>query len=222
MLGGGQCSGGTPAGENHSGGHSNGMSSWFPNTVAHGIPLPLVGEIALSQYRLALGIPRLFAVTRSPRYTTKSANSGRFQRKELAILHFRRGDAARTGLLGVEDGGHDAVGAGVLPWAPVRPGVLAVMQVGEERHLEPSSRREPQRPAAAAAGRGVRAPVLRHRQSKRGAEGGEQCAGRRQATPAPHPGVRAPTVQSIGVGRVTDLRRRRWQKRAGADAGGCK
>lgn len=169
-----------------------------------------------------VGDPRLFAVTRSPRYTTKSANSGRFQRKELAILHFRRGDAARTGLLGVEDGGHDAVGAGVLPWAPVRPGVLAVMQVGEERHLEPSSRREPQRPAAAAAGRGVRAPVLRHRQSKRGAEGGEQCAGRRQATPALHPGVRAPTVQSIGVGRVTDLRRRRWQKRAGADAGGCK
>jgi hypothetical protein len=37
--------GGTPAGENH----SDGMSSWFPNTDAHGIPLLLVGEIALSQ-----------------------------------------------------------------------------------------------------------------------------------------------------------------------------
>uniref|UniRef100_A0A0A9F014 Uncharacterized protein n=1 Tax=Arundo donax TaxID=35708 RepID=A0A0A9F014_ARUDO len=51
------------------------MSSWFPNTVAHGIPLPLVREIALSQYKLALGIGRLFAVTRSPRYTTKSGFS---------------------------------------------------------------------------------------------------------------------------------------------------
>jgi hypothetical protein len=76
VLAGGQRTGGTPAGENHSRGHWNGMSSWFPNTVAHGTPLLLAGEIALSQYRLALGIGRLFAVTTSPRYTTKSGEEG--------------------------------------------------------------------------------------------------------------------------------------------------
>ena len=62
-----------PSGENHSAGHSNGMSSWLPNTVAQGIRLRLAGESALSQYKVALGIGTLFAVTRSPRYTTKSA-----------------------------------------------------------------------------------------------------------------------------------------------------
>jgi hypothetical protein len=63
-----------PAGENHSGGHSKGMSSWLPNRVDHGMPLRRDGEIALSQYRVALGTGTLLAVTRSPRYTTKSAN----------------------------------------------------------------------------------------------------------------------------------------------------
>jgi hypothetical protein len=48
------------------------MSSWLPNTVAHGTPRLREAEMARSQYRLALGIGRLFAVTRSPRYTTKS------------------------------------------------------------------------------------------------------------------------------------------------------
>jgi len=53
--------------ESHSDGHSNGTLSWFPNIVAHGILLFRVGEIARSQYKLALGIGRLFAVITSPR-----------------------------------------------------------------------------------------------------------------------------------------------------------
>ena len=59
--------------ENHSSGHSNGASSWFPNTLAHGMPLALVGDMASSQYKLALPIAILLAVITSPRYTTKSA-----------------------------------------------------------------------------------------------------------------------------------------------------
>jgi hypothetical protein len=100
MLVGGQRSGGTPSGENHSGGHSKGMSSWFPNTAAHGTPLPLAAETALSQYRLALGIGRLFAVTRSPRYTTKSEkfpqqSEEEFQRKKLGFCSGRRQNRMR-------------------------------------------------------------------------------------------------------------------------------
>lgn len=69
----GQRSGGIPGSENHSNGHSNGASSWLPNTLAHGMPLALVGDIAWSQYRLAFAIGMLLAVITSPRYTTKSA-----------------------------------------------------------------------------------------------------------------------------------------------------
>lgn len=36
------------------------------------MPCFLVGEIALSQYKLAFPIAMLFAVITSPRYTTKS------------------------------------------------------------------------------------------------------------------------------------------------------
>ena len=43
--------------------------------AAHGTPRLREAEMARSQYRLALGIGRLFAVTRSPRYTTKSESS---------------------------------------------------------------------------------------------------------------------------------------------------
>lgn len=43
---GGQETCGIPEAENHSGGHSNCASSWFPNNVAQGIPLFLVGEMA--------------------------------------------------------------------------------------------------------------------------------------------------------------------------------
>lgn len=63
----GQRSRGIPGGENHSIGHSNAASSWFPNTVAHGIPLALVGEIAKSQYKLAFATATLLAVMTSPR-----------------------------------------------------------------------------------------------------------------------------------------------------------
>lgn len=69
----GQWSGGIPGTENHSIGHSNGASSWFPKTLAHGMPLALVGESAWSQYKLAFAIGILLAVMTSPRYITKSA-----------------------------------------------------------------------------------------------------------------------------------------------------
>lgn len=69
----GQRSCGIPGAENHSSGHSNGASSWFPNTLAHGMPLAFVGDIAWSQYKLAFAIGMLLAVMTSPRYTTKSA-----------------------------------------------------------------------------------------------------------------------------------------------------
>ena len=68
----GQWIGGMPGGENHSNGHSNAASSWFPNTLAHGMPLFIAGEIAWSQYKLAFAIIILFAVMTSPRYITKS------------------------------------------------------------------------------------------------------------------------------------------------------
>ena len=63
----GQRSWGIPGGENHSIGHINAASSWFPNTVAQGMPLALVGEIAKSQYKLAFCTAMLLAVMTSPR-----------------------------------------------------------------------------------------------------------------------------------------------------------
>jgi hypothetical protein len=61
---------------------------------------------------------------------------------------------AHTWVLGVEDGGHDAVGRGVLRGAPVRPRVLAIMQVHEQGHFEHSSWPEPQRRRRAGRARG--------------------------------------------------------------------
>lgn len=63
----GQMTWGIPVAENHSDGHSNGASSWLPNTVDQGIPLLLEEESALSQYKVALAIGRLFAVMTSPK-----------------------------------------------------------------------------------------------------------------------------------------------------------
>lgn len=86
MLGGAQLTCGIPVEENHSEGHSKYMSSWFPNTLAHGIPLFLVGETALSQYKLAFWIAMLFAVITSPRYTTKSEKEEKGKQKEKKVV----------------------------------------------------------------------------------------------------------------------------------------
>lgn len=67
--------GGIPEEENQSKGQTKEASSWLPKRLVHGMFLSRVGEIALSQNKLAFWIAMLLAVTTSPKYTTKSGVS---------------------------------------------------------------------------------------------------------------------------------------------------
>jgi hypothetical protein len=108
---------------------------------------------------------------------------------------------ARTWVLGVEDGGHDAVGRGVLRGPPVRPRVLAVMQVREQGHLERSSWPEPQRRPTL----GVRVLRRRPQRGHRDRQCGGEQGGRGAAPPLAHRGFarrlgrRGPGSVGLGV-----------------------
>lgn len=69
------------------GSHSKDASSWFPKTEAKGILRSTAGPTACNQYKEASWYGRLFAVIKSPRYTTKSANKkSRPQKLRLSLI----------------------------------------------------------------------------------------------------------------------------------------
>lgn len=142
--------GGIPEEENQSKGQTKEASSWLPKRLVHGMFLSRVGEIALSQNKLAFWIAMLLAVTTSPKYTTKSVLLLQNKTAMLVIIYiltninytFDKSISLvslkdLTWSFNVKNFSHDVDRVCILTWTPISPRVFTEVEVCEDCDLEP-------------------------------------------------------------------------------------